>query len=64
MLIFIALSPIAHFMETTDAERALPLVRGERLSGHVLALNVFGLSVTTAPVTLPFSCTRVSPCAP
>ena len=26
-------------METTDAERALPLVRGERLSGHVLALN-------------------------
>ena len=26
-------------METT--ERALPLVRGERLSGHVLALNVF-----------------------
>jgi hypothetical protein len=38
MLIFIALSPIAHFMETTDAERAL---RGERLSGHVLALNVF-----------------------
>ncbi len=41
MLIFIALSPIAHFMETTVAERALPLVRGERLSGHVLALNVF-----------------------
>ena len=41
MLIFIVLSPIAHFMETTDAERALTLVRGERLSGHVLALNVF-----------------------
>ena len=28
-------------METPDAKRALPLVRGERLSGHVLALNVF-----------------------
>ena len=28
-------------METTDAESALRLVRGERLSGHGLALNVF-----------------------
>ena len=28
-------------METTDAERALPLVRGERRSGHGLAMNVF-----------------------
>ena len=41
MLTFIAVSLIAHFMETTDAGRALPPIRRERLSGHVLALNLF-----------------------